>query len=200
MANLDRFLKINRCPHCLVAKPTLEAESSIKTTADNKSNTRIWAFYACSTCGGVTTAWSHVDGGEVKEIFPNLTVVDQDLPLKIKTYLQQAIDTQHAPSGSLMLCASAVDAMLKEKGLTDGSLYKRINEAAEANIITPDMAKWAHKVRLEANDQRHADHQSELPTTTDAKQGVEFTITLAELLFTLPRKVEKGLQEVEKNN
>ena len=33
-----------------------EAESSFKTTSDNISNTRFWAFYACSTCGGVTTA------------------------------------------------------------------------------------------------------------------------------------------------
>jgi hypothetical protein len=198
MVRLDKYLKIDRCPHCSVAKPTLEAESSFTTTADNKSNTRFWAFYACSTCGGVTTAWAYNDGDEVQAIFPTLMLVDPNLPIKIKTYLQQAIDTQHAPSGSLMLCASAVDAMLKEKGFIDGSLYKRIDEAAGANIITPDMAKWAHRVRLDANEQRHADTESDLPTTLDAQQGVEFTKTLAELMFTLPGKVDKGLKETEK--
>lgn len=51
-----------------------------------------------------------------------------------------------------MLAASAVDALLKLKGYTAGSLYARIEKAAEDHVITQDMAKWAHEVRLDAND------------------------------------------------
>jgi hypothetical protein len=53
-----------------------------------------------------------------------------------------------------MLCASAVDAMLKAKSYKDGTLYGRINQAAKDHLITPEMAKWAHDVRIEANDPR----------------------------------------------
>ena len=197
MAKLDRYLKIDRCPHCSVAKPNLEIESSFRTTADNNTNNRFWGIYSCNTCGGVVTACSFADGGEVIQIFPDISVVNNNLPVKVKSFLQQAIDSQFAPAGSLMLCASAVDAMLKEKGLIDGSLYKRIDMAASNNIITPDMAKWAHRIRLDANEQRHVDVESELPTYNDAKQGVEFTKTLAELLFILPAKVNKGLEETK---
>ena len=59
-----------------------------------------------------------------------------DLPDRARPYLQQAIDSQQAPDGAAMLAASAVDAMLKKKGLTDGSLYTRIDKAIQQNILT----------------------------------------------------------------
>lgn len=43
-----------------------------------------------------------------------------------------------------MLAASAVDAMLKEKGLRQGSLFSRIDEAAQQHLITEEMKRWAH--------------------------------------------------------
>ena len=62
-----------------------------------------------------------------------------------------------------MLSASSVDAMLKVKGYKDGSLYQRIKDAAAGHIITEDMATWAHQVRLDANDERHADESASIP-------------------------------------
>ena len=41
-----------------------------------------------------------------------------------------------------MLAASAVDAMLKEKGYIDGSLYARINKAAEEHLIPESCTKY----------------------------------------------------------
>ncbi|MBD0331997.1 MAG: DUF4145 domain-containing protein, partial [Chitinophagaceae bacterium] len=119
--------------------------------------------------------------------------------LKVKAFLQQAIDSTFAPAGSLMLCASAVDAMLKEKGYKDGSLYTRINKAAKDHLITQDMSDWAHHVRLDANDQRHADYDAELPTVDDAKKAIDFTKTLAEIFFVLPSLVRKGIEETTKS-
>lgn len=94
-----------------------------------------------------------------------------------------------------MLTASAVDSMLKEKGLKDGSLYKRIGEAADAHLITEEMAKWAHEVRLEANDQRHADENAALPNEANAERVIEFAFALAQFLFVLPARVAAGLDE-----
>jgi hypothetical protein len=57
-----------------------------------------------------------------------------------------------------MLAASAVDAMLKHKNYTVGSLKDRIDKAAKDHLITSEMAAWAHEIRLDANDERHAQH------------------------------------------
>ena len=59
------------------------------------------------------------------------------------------------------------------------------------------MGQWAHRVRLDANGQRHSDMEDEMPTIEDAQQGIEFTKALAELLFVLPAKVSKGLKDTE---
>ncbi len=94
-----------------------------------------------------------------------------------------------------MLSASAVDAMLKEKGYTKDSLYKRIDQAAADHLITDAMAKWAHEIRLDANEQRHADVSATLPTDKDAKLTFDFAIAFAEYLFVLPSKVASGITD-----
>jgi len=91
-----------------------------------------------------------------------------------------------------MLTASAVDAMLKAKGLKEGSLFKRIDTAAANHLITDEMAAWAHEVRLDANDQRHDDEEGVMPAEVDAKKSIEFAMALAQFLFVLPASVERG--------
>ena len=143
------------------------------------------------------TAWSHEDNGWAVEVYPKDLQVDDSIPNPANKYLQQALDSLHAPAGAVMLAASAIDAMLKNKSYKEGSLYARINKAAEDHLITPEMAKWAHNVRLDANEQRHADDEVDLPVTEDARRSIDFAIALGEFLFVLPSKVNKGLKESE---
>lgn len=153
-------------------------------------------MYRCSRCGGVVVAAASAFGsnqfGEVSEIYPAPVQVDEALPPTAKEYLTQAINSLHAPAGSVMLCASAVDAMLKAKGYTVGSLYTRINKATDDHLITEGMKEWAHEVRLDANDQRHADEAAALPTTAAAQRSIEFAQSLGQFLFVLPAQVARG--------
>lgn len=80
--------------------------------------------------------------------------------------------------------------MLKEKGLKEGSLFTRINQAATDGIITKDMAHVAHDVRLGANDERHADVDAALTTDEDARRCLEFAEAIAEMIFILPARVK----------
>jgi len=89
--------------------------------------------------------------------------------------------------------------MLKNKDLKEGSLYERIDQAAKQHLITPDMAVWAHEVRLEANDQRHADEQADMPDDNAARRTLDFAIALAELLFVLHKRVQRGIQEASES-
>ncbi|MBZ5876489.1 DUF4145 domain-containing protein [Chromohalobacter israelensis] len=58
-------------------------------------------------------------------------------------------------------------------------MYARIRSAVEANLLTPDMASWAHEVRLNANAQRHADEAANL-TTQDAGRSIGFVKAIAQ--------------------
>ena len=57
------------------------------------------------------------------------------------------------------------------------------------------MGTWAHHIRLDANDQRHADEDASLPSTADAQRAIEFAKALAEFLFVLPARVQRGIDE-----
>ena len=150
-------------------------------------------MYVCSSCAGIVMAWAPGPGQEIQEHFPRAPSVAQELPERPRTFLSQAQESIHAPAGAVMLAASAVDSMLKHRGLTEGSLYVRIEQAATQHMITAEVAKWAHAVRLDANDQRHADEAATLPTDADAQRSIDFATALGEILFVLPARVERGL-------
>jgi len=193
-------LQLDRCPHCNIAKPALNRLTGYETTDNRGDAPRFWQIYQCSICGGITMAVAPVvvsEGGrsvplEISEIWPAPQTVHASIPDRAKTFLDQAIASIHAPAGAVMLTACAVDSMLKEKGLKEGSLFKRIDEAAASHLITAEMAAWAHEVRLDANDQRHTDESGALPAEADAKKAIDFALALAQFLFVLPARVARG--------
>jgi len=195
MTTLAGNLLLPRCPHCSIANPNLSKLHALHTTDHTGGNQRAWVFYKCGTCGGVVTAAGAHEGRSASLIFPVATIVHEDVPERVREYLQQAIDSVHAPAGAVMLAASAVDAMLKLKEYTKGSLYSRIDQAVSDNLLTEGMGAWAHNVRLDANDQRHSDEEASLPTPEDGERSVEFAQALAEFLFVLPAKVQRGIKK-----
>jgi hypothetical protein len=129
---------------------------------------------------------------EISEVWPERQSVPESIPGRAREYLGQAISSMHAPVGAVMLTASAVDAMLKDKGYKEGSLFSRIDSAAKDHLITAEMATWAHEIRLDANDQRHSDETAALPDAADAAKVVEFANALAQFLYVLPARVARG--------
>ena len=193
MPQLANQLELDRCPHCSVHKPMLTQIALYQNLAGHSGgNSKNWAIYKCATCGNLVSAYARPGGPEVVAWYPTSEAVHADVPREVARFLQQAMDSLHAPDGAVVLAASAVDAMLKLKGYIDGKLNSRIKKAAEDNLITPDMAEWAHDVRLDANDTRHADIAAVPPTFDDAKRAVSFAQTLAEILFVLPERVKRG--------
>ena len=187
-------LPLERCPHCNVAKPSIIQKIPPILTGDHAgANTRAWAIYACVTCGGVILAYSTQNANtQISQLWPAPAEVAETVPTRAREFLTQAISSLSAPAGAVMLTASAVDAMLKDKGYKEGSLNSRIDCAAKDHLITTDMAAWAHEVRLEANDQRHADESATLPDATDAQKVIEFATALAQFLYVLPARIERG--------
>ena len=192
MPTLGALLNLGRCPHCNVDTPRLDNIFQCDTNNYTNSDHRFWRIYRC---GGVVTAAARNWDQSTIEIYPTPLDVESSIPERARAYLEQAISSLSSPSGAVMLAASGVDAMLKAKGYKDGSLYARIDKAASNHIITEEMAKWAHEVRLDANDQRHADEESPLPSVDDARRAVDFAIALGQFLFVLPARIQRGIQE-----
>jgi len=186
-------LELERCPHCKIAYPLLTRVWNMATADHAKVSRRFWSTYLCNSCGGVILAVSPIDAAhDIICIWPSPQAVAEEVPARARDFLSQAIGSLHAPAGAVMLTASAVDAMLKDKGHKDGALNTRIDAAANAHLITAEMAAWAHEIRLDANDQRHADEAASLPSAADAAKAIEFANALAQFLYVLPARVERG--------
>jgi len=139
---------------------------------------------------------SAANGDSILEAWPPAFSVPDSVPQRAREFLLQAAASLHAPAGAVMLTASAVDAMLKEKGYKDGTLNARIKTAAADHLITSEMAEWAHEIRLDANDQRHADESVPLPNQADANRSLDFAQALAQFMFVLPARVSVGRSQM----
>jgi hypothetical protein len=128
---------------------------------------------------------------------PRPREVAAELPETACRYLKQAHDTLHAPDAAVVMAAACVDAMLKDRGYTEGSLYSRIDRAVIEHVLTEDMGKWAHAVRLEANRTRHADSEEPHASAEQAVQAVEFAEALGEFVYVLSARVRTGLTKAE---
>jgi hypothetical protein len=134
----------------------------------------------------------------IETLYPATRSAAAEIPDPARRYLQQALETLHAPDAAAVMAGSAVDAMLKHLGLGEGSVYSRIEQAVCQHILTAPMGEWAHEVRLGANRPRHADAENPYVSLRQAQQSVEFAEALGHFLFVLSSRVKKGIEEAAK--
>jgi hypothetical protein len=192
------FGSLKYCPHCNSARPSLSRKFSLESPIQSEliGLPLHWAVYACTTCGLPISAL-YKDNNYLGDnrhrhnyrIFPSKWQPDEAIPDVPKKYLTQANATLGSPDASVVMSASAIDAMLKVKGLSEGSLYERIHQAVEKGILTNDMSKWAHLVRLNSNNPRHADIEKPNMSIGDARLSLDFAKALGEILFVLPSRM-----------
>jgi len=195
---------LSRCPQCGVATPLISkvGAATLHYESINDYDGHKWFFTgSCSRCKQHTLFYGETrkkitSGAEpgnlnILRTFPELEKVSDDLPTMARVFLQQAVESKHAPDGAVMLAASAIDAMLKEKGYVEGVLYGRIKKAADDHLLTAEMAAWAHEIRLSANEPRHADSEFAGAQKEDAEQIIAFAKALSLYLYELPARVKK---------
>ena len=202
---------LTRCPQCGIARPLLRLVDNIHFhhLESGYNSKQYWYFTArCSHCEkhalfyGWCTPPSNGHKGqpevlEIVESYPELASAAEELPALAGRFFQQAIESRHAPDGALMLAASSIDAMLKDKSYTKGSLYDRIIKARDDGLLTEDMASWAHEIRLSANEPRHADEAFQGATSDEADQIIAFAKALGEYLYVLPARVHRWQAKVD---
>ena len=196
MNHLSTSLALERCPHCAVMQPQLARITERENR--RRGGHRRWGVYECLACGGLVVAAMRAgdQAQVVLECYPTPpTELSDAIPARPREYLRQARDLLTRPAGSITLAGSAVDAMLKEKGLKEGRLYERIHDAVQQHLISEDMAQWAHQVDLDPNDPRYTEEGSSPATIEAAQRCFAFALTLAEMLFVLPSRVSQGIAD-----
>lgn len=192
------YLVLDRCPHCGINLPSMQIMFAPTTSSASGQKTK-WVVAGCEFCGGVVLGQQFNEVSETRKLYPDSQIqLSSAIPERARYYLAQAIESLHTPSGSIVMSASAVDAMLKVKGYKEGTLYSRIKLAAEEKLLTDDMSLWAHQIRIDSNNQRHDDEDEPLPTTSDAQKCIDFVLALSEFLFVLPSRVTIGVESSKK--
>ena len=197
--NSQALTGLRKCPHCSVANPNLVATfwPGQQTPRSDGGLAYFWGCYRCTSCGSLVTARARTIEPQgrcpVSDYYPTSRTAAEDIPQIARTFLQQAFDTLHAPDAAAVMAGSAVDAMLKERGYKEGSLYSRIDQALKDNLLTKGMAEWAHAVRLGSNRPRHADEGNPHVSPDEASQSVEFADALGQFLYVLTAKIDAGV-------
>lgn len=186
---------VENCPHCGVSSPVIvrRFRTEHPVRGANGGDGSVWALYTCTTCGGGICAQGQPGikavNANAYAMFPAVWEVNDIVPERARTYLAQAHKTLNAPDASVVMSASSIDAMLKDHGLTEGSLYARIDKAVLEGILTQKMADWAHRVRLDANNPRHVDDATPHITLEEARRAFDLAKALTEFLYILPARM-----------
>ena len=138
---------------------------------------------ACGNCGRAVVAT--FVGGDLTEIVPSPPRPPEHLPPNIGSFFQQAMSNlaQNWDAAGMMF-RKTLEAALKNKFANiQGTLSQRINEAAKQQKLTPELAQWAHQIRLDGNDAAHGDKPL---SKEDAQSLADFTHLVLLYLFTLP--------------
>lgn len=201
----DQLRGLSNCPYCGVASPILQSiwyTQGIIARGDGGLWSE-WACYRCTSCGGIVAAMgvpgesSNQVFAQVARIFPAARAVSSKLPPIAAEFLRQAFGTLHAPDAAAVMAGSAVDAMLKHLGYTEGSLYHRIDQARDASLLTSGMADWAHSVRLGSNRPRHVDADKPHVSSDEAQRSVDFAEALGNFLFVLSAQIADAARAAE---
>tara|TARA_B100000315_G_scaffold227984_1_gene236318 strand:+ start:1137 stop:1814 length:678 start_codon:yes stop_codon:yes gene_type:complete len=121
---------------------------------------------------------------------PDIPDAPEHLPENVEQFFNEAIDNlKTGPNAAGAMLRKSVDVGLKIIApKVKGTFFQRIDKLAEDGKITTDLAKWAHKVRLEGND---ASHEVDPFKPEEAEKLYRFTDLLLRYLFTLPGMLEE---------
>ncbi len=87
-----------------------------------------------------------------------------------------------------MFCEALETALKHKFPEIKGALYERIEKAAKQHKLMPDLADWAHQIRL---DGINAVHEEKPFSKEDAERLSTFTQLVMLYLFTLPGMLEQ---------
>ena len=188
----------DNCPHCRTKAVGFTIEySRTWRPGDSRSGRRVPVpeytdvLAICGFCE--RTVLAEFQAGSLLWIVPSPPEPPSHLPKDdVERYFQQGVDnlSQNYDAAGAMF-RKTLETALKKKFPDSKAkdLYHRIEEAAEQQKLTPDLAKWAHQIRIAGKE---AVHEKKPFSKEDAQDLYDFTHLVLLYLFTLPEMLEQA--------
>ena len=190
------------CPHCQTKGVAFIPSN--KAVAGWRSRVAVNCLDVLAQCGlcsrGIVAVYKN-DGTRhnpyytrTGEIFPKPPSFGAPLytPEPASNYFDQGaqnlFESKNYDSAGVMFRKSLESGLKERFPRYQGSLFERIKSAAEDQKLTPDIAEWAHTVRVLGNKAAH----DEKWTKEQAIELYHFTDLLFIYLFTLPAKIRES--------
>lgn len=182
----------NDCPYCKTRHVSFE----IRTVHHRTITTGPIEAYVLVVCGFCNRAALAVfkgpDQGRIFQL-QFLEALHPSMDVSPPQYLPDGVERCYVEAVTIMGTASEAAGMMFRKTLEvalktirpndQGNLKRRIDEAAKAGRITDDLAKWAHRIRLDGNEAAHEDKPM---SSADLEALHRFTELVLRYVFTLP--------------
>ncbi len=170
----------------------------------------VWNAFKCDNCSALSVASGQAMGtnshatrspGEWLYEHPNvewypISAIGKDFP-DVPQHIAEAASEAYkchsvsAYRAAVQLARSVVEAVAKEKGITQGNIFGKINELFDRKFIREHIKDGAHEVRHFGNDMAHGDFVS--PVTIEEAELV--LILMGEILeevYQSPARVSKA--------
>ena len=168
-----------------------------------------YTYYTISECNNCNFFFlvERNTNGNIKNIYPNSLPrpINEKTPDFLKKDLEEAymcfsVDAYRATS---VMARRALQSCCIEKGAKkDKKLRDQIDWLLGEQIITKDLKKWAHEVRLTGNDSAHPPEDTEKDTPVSAEDAEDILTLLEqfiEVLYITPALAEER-QKKRKNS
>ena len=196
-----------RCPHCRKEAAYTPGANTFSFGRDPQTHIRLDVCQH-DRCGGHSVVILDSKGAELV-IYPALDEEpDELLPDDVKVAFREALQARNEGiwNGSVLMCRRALEeatAVLAEElpqakrnAYLKKVLYDRIEQLADAHVITPDLRAWAHEGRLGGKLGAHGGTEKQWNTELDAEEIVEFATWFFRYVFILPQQLAERKERV----
>lgn len=204
----------------MTAAPYLGYRDATTSVSQKAGQAHLYVLYECGACHRVVIAYDQYPLGplikaldsrwdsvvwqlseerwRLKTLPSQPGRLSEDIPEEIRGDLREARDTAGiAPGASILKSTAAIDRMLKQRGLTEGSICARLKDALDKGLLIQEMYDWADHVREQSNVERHADLNALPSTPESAAFCYDFAAMLADLWFVLPATLKRKVAETD---
>lgn len=182
------------CLYCNVTARFTFQWSDDHWVDDFDSFTRFVA--TCDNCGmPVCGAYTSDDDPEDIKVWPAFVANKSypDVPAAMASAASEAHQAlgAEAPRAALAVARAVIEAIAKDKGITQGILQAKINQLAAGGHISEAMKEAAHAIRLVGNDAAHGDLVGDLISIDEAREVVDLMDDILEDVYQRPAKVAR---------
>lgn len=129
---------------------------------------------------------------EILARFPDATVqAPTGIPKELEAEFAEIREVAASPRYTVVACRRLLERacklMLGDQAPSKANLMKLIDLTLNRGETLSAIADWAHAIRAIGNDAVHDDAPA--PSAAEAKEALEFTSLLVELLFSYPERV-----------